>query len=187
MEQKYRTDNSYGTKFISHYLFQTRFSIQISHYLFHACSFLFPSSSVPVSLYHYNILTLLQSIFPFSSQQGQENSNNLQGCRCISPREKCATDILYQVEYNLNIIIYNHSREYSPARIYRGCLLFVKCPSHCLQGRNYGTGKIVGFPVNDSVGIYLLKINNRNTGTGCEICLKLKIKTPERRQKVTHT
>ena len=28
-------------------------------------------------------------------------------------------------------------------------------------------------------GIYLLKVNNRNTGTTCEICLKLTIKIPE--------
>ena len=33
-----------------------------------------------------------------------------------------------------------------------------------------------------SVGIYLLKGNNRNTRTRCEICSKLTIKTPERRQ-----
>ena len=31
-------------------------------------------------------------------------------------------------------------------------------------------------------GIYLLKINNRNTRTRCEICSKLTIKTSERRQ-----
>ena len=31
-------------------------------------------------------------------------------------------------------------------------------------------------------GIYLLKVNNRNTGTRCEICLKLTIKMPERHQ-----
>ena len=30
-------------------------------------------------------------------------------------------------------------------------------------------------------GTYLLKVNNRNTKTRCEICLKLTIKTPERR------
>ena len=29
--------------------------------------------------------------------------------------------------------------------------------------------------------IYLLKVNNRNTRTWCEICSKLTIKTPERR------
>ena len=33
----------------------------------------------------------------------------------------------------------------------------------------------------DPAGIYLLKVNNRNTKTGCEICSKLTIKTPERR------
>ena len=31
-------------------------------------------------------------------------------------------------------------------------------------------------------GIYLLKVNNRNTKTRCEICSKLTIKTPERRK-----
>ena len=30
-------------------------------------------------------------------------------------------------------------------------------------------------------GIYLLKVNDRNTRTRCEICSKLTIKTPERR------
>ena len=30
-------------------------------------------------------------------------------------------------------------------------------------------------------GIYMLKVNNRNTGTRCEICSKLTIKIPERR------
>ena len=32
------------------------------------------------------------------------------------------------------------------------------------------------------VGIYLLKVNNKNTRTRCELCTKLTIKTPERRQ-----
>ena len=32
------------------------------------------------------------------------------------------------------------------------------------------------------VRIYLLKVNNKNTRTRCEICSKLTIKTPERRQ-----
>ena len=32
------------------------------------------------------------------------------------------------------------------------------------------------------VGIYLLKVKNRNTRTRCEICSKLTIKTPERRR-----
>ena len=37
--------------------------------------------------------------------------------------------------------------------------------------------KIITYPA----GIYLLKINNRNTRTRCEICSKLTVKTPERR------
>ena len=31
-------------------------------------------------------------------------------------------------------------------------------------------------------GIYLLKVNNRNNRTRCEICLKLTVKTSEQRQ-----
>ena len=34
----------------------------------------------------------------------------------------------------------------------------------------------------DSAGNYIFKGNNRNTRTRCEICSKLTIKTPERRQ-----
>ena len=37
-------------------------------------------------------------------------------------------------------------------------------------------------PVTNPAGIYLLKVNNRNTRTRCEICSKLTINTPERRQ-----
>ena len=35
----------------------------------------------------------------------------------------------------------------------------------------------------DTACIYLLQVNNKNTRTRCETCSKLKIKTPERRQK----
>ena len=35
-------------------------------------------------------------------------------------------------------------------------------------------------------GIYLLKVNNRNTRTRCEICSKLTIKTPKRRQQIVY-
>ena len=40
-------------------------------------------------------------------------------------------------------------------------------------------------PINSNpVGMDLLKANNRNTKTRCEICSKLTIKTPERRHGV---
>ena len=35
--------------------------------------------------------------------------------------------------------------------------------------------------INIPANIYLFKVNNRNTRKSCEICLKLTIKTPERR------
>ena len=37
---------------------------------------------------------------------------------------------------------------------------------------------------NNSIGIYLLKVNNRNARTRCKICSKLIIKTPEQYQNV---
>ena len=37
--------------------------------------------------------------------------------------------------------------------------------------------------VNNPPGIYLLKVNNRNTRTRCEICSNLTIKVPERRRR----
>ena len=40
----------------------------------------------------------------------------------------------------------------------------------------------VGFRRPFPAGIYLLKVNNGNTRTICEICSKLTIKTPEQRQ-----
>ena len=41
------------------------------------------------------------------------------------------------------------------------------------DGRNY---------VRIPVGIYLLKVNNRNTSKRCEICLKITVKAPEQHQ-----
>ena len=37
---------------------------------------------------------------------------------------------------------------------------------------------------NIPVGIYIFKVNNRNTRARCEICSKLAVKTPERRSSV---
>ena len=41
---------------------------------------------------------------------------------------------------------------------------------------------VVGWSDHDPPGIYLLKVNNRNTRTSCEICSELTIKTLERCQ-----
>ena len=37
-----------------------------------------------------------------------------------------------------------------------------------------------------SVGIYLFKVNNRNSTTRCETCSKLRIETPERSPDLRH-
>ena len=36
-------------------------------------------------------------------------------------------------------------------------------------------------PLLSTIGIYMFKVNNRNTRTRCEICSKLTIETPEQR------
>ena len=40
----------------------------------------------------------------------------------------------------------------------------------------------MGLSWSSSAKIYLFKFSNKNTGKGCEICSKLKIKTQERHQ-----
>ena len=41
--------------------------------------------------------------------------------------------------------------------------------------------RVKTYSKSSSAGIYLLRVNNRNTRTRCEISLKLTVKTPERR------
>ena len=53
----------------------------------------------------------------------------------------------------------------------------------CLEIICLETLWVILFSINsNSAGIYLLKVNNRNTRIRCEICSKLTIKIPERRQ-----
>ena len=59
----------------------------------------------------------------------------------------------------------HHKRHFEEKQLVREVFL-----GEVLQQRNY------------PAGIYLFKANNRNTRTMCEICSKLTIKTPERRQ-----
>ena len=47
-----------------------------------------------------------------------------------------------------------------------------------VNGKNIANENFNNYPA----GIYLLKVKNRNTRTRCEICSKLTIKLPERRQ-----
>ena len=46
-----------------------------------------------------------------------------------------------------------------------------------IQGLNYNL---------NSAGIYLLKVNNRNTRTWCQICLRLTIKTIVNLENISH-
>ena len=55
-----------------------------------------------------------------------------------------------------------------------GSQFFYKCAYYCLV-----TPGVLHL---NPVSIYLLKVNNKNTRARCEICSKLTIKTPERRQ-----
>ena len=54
---------------------------------------------------------------------------------------------------------------------------------HMKNNSQWRTGNKQFFEVGPKpAGIYLFKVNNRNTRTRCEICSKLTINTPERRQ-----
>ena len=55
-------------------------------------------------------------------------------------------------------------------------------PAHSIR-KNFSIVLKTSYPA----GIYLLKVNNGNTRTRCEICLKLIIKIPERREAGTLT
>ena len=48
-------------------------------------------------------------------------------------------------------------------------------------GYNSSNENLVDWATNFPAGNYMLKVNNRNTRTRCEICSKLTKKTPERR------
>ena len=52
---------------------------------------------------------------------------------------------------------------------------------------NYLWGVKFRFPRINQTGNYMFKLNNRNTRTRCDICSKLKIKTPERRRHWRHS
>ena len=64
------------------------------------------------------------------------------------------------------------------------CILCIICFNVGLRWRNCSARWNVDWEskYNFPAGIYLLKVNNKNTRTRCEICSKLTIKTPERRQ-----
>ena len=77
----------------------------------------------------------------------------------------------------------------SSSRINANCII-----KHCLKYAKIWVSSNLSFPhkernensvltrKNTPVGIYFLKVNNRNTKTKCEICSKLTIKITERRR-----
>ena len=58
------------------------------------------------------------------------------------------------------------------------CFCVIKCDKFMTITWIMNSKVALGLPA----GIYLLKVNRRNTRTRCEICSKLTIKIPERRQ-----
>ena len=61
------------------------------------------------------------------------------------------------------------------------CFLFLFCFVCCFSSSSCMLLSYFMFKSVYLVGIYLLKVNNRNTRVRCGICSKLIIKTPERR------
>ena len=68
-----------------------------------------------------------------------------------------------------------------------GCMSYIVCkrtpmpPTFLCQIWKLLGIRVLQLSRNYRAGIYLLKVNNKNTRTRCEICSKLTIKTPERR------
>ena len=52
----------------------------------------------------------------------------------------------------------------------------------CMYGHGEMVDLLLSHGGNSPAGICLFKVNNRNTRTSCEICSKLTINTPKRRQ-----
>ena len=75
-------------------------------------------------------------------------------------------------------IYYAEESEYGSPRKYSGTTELDLEDDFLPKGCYFNKPENIACPA----GIYLLKVNNRNTRTRCEICSKLTIKTPERRQ-----
>ena len=71
-----------------------------------------------------------------------------------------------------------HSTEVSR---WQCCQCYVLVNSQSLRNKSVGANSGITDVIIMPAGIYLLKVNKRNTSTGCEICSKLTMKTPERR------
>ena len=59
--------------------------------------------------------------------------------------------------------------------------IFARAPESSKRGKKL-FHQLLSFSHLIPAGIFLLKVNNKNTRTRCEICFKLTIKTTERRQ-----
>ena len=88
---------------------------------------------------------------------------------------KFSEDVMQSVQIvnTSNIKTVQESKNPSSRHIDHDCL--INSVSSENQNKSY---LISSFPA----GIYLLKVNNRNTRTRCEICSKSTIMTPEQRQ-----
>ena len=87
------------------------------------------------------------------------------------------TDFLYLYAFiwsKFMILFQFHSiQKLGSSLIYFFYFLYISCNDHSTKIRSHS--------YSFTVGIYLLKVNYRNTRTKYEICSKLTIKTPERR------
>ena len=63
--------------------------------------------------------------------------------------------------------------------MFAGLLFIKKCSKSATKTINVQSQGPISRVQRLLAGIYLLKLNNRNTRTRCEICSKLTIETPE--------
>ena len=117
------------------------------------------------------------SVILFSFSFVRETSLLILGCSCSD------TSFKYNVLSLWSLISYHEDENYRSSG-HKG-----KQPPGCtFKERWYEHSQLkelaLAYPANN----YLLKVDNRNTRKRCDICSKLTIKTPERRQvcKLTH-
>ena len=120
----------------------------------------------------------------FNVEHGRLNTVFSRPCveeTCFNYAEFLWYLITKNVRCHFTLIIYHHIKNISQQSNVAAPIITLVCgrkqsPGDVLSGRLLLCGKSI------SAGIYLVKVNNRNTRTRCEICSKLTLKTSERRQ-----
>ena len=122
-----------------------------------------------------NLQTVNSLDVAFDLDKSEYKSLRKENDKPVYLKKRPITHQLFLVSYQ-NIFRSKYLKRHL-TRIYKPTMNKVKEKK---SGKKYGSSH--SFPKEENQPIYLLKVKNRNTRTRCEICSKLTIKTPERRQ-----